>query len=215
MGIRIHKVLGYGLVDFKFENWKFVDERFNDIQPFIYDENPESWNISNYIKWLKKFDTFDAKFESISLKEEPSTENLADCFVHKGEYGDPNIFVIMPPVFRKQWRRYDDIIDYYGETQCVNWHKVLYDGIQPYTGNFIDNRSGKEVVDGIAYFTFRNKKFKDELAKKLGFKDSRECDKYLTPKIPECVKYLCEYCNLFKDKSTVWQLKPMIYTYWS
>ena len=55
----------------------------------------------------------------------------------------------------------------------------------------------------------------DELAQTIGFKDHAEALENIVPTIPEPIVDLCTFGKLFTDESVFWQLKPILYTYWS
>jgi hypothetical protein len=55
---------------------------------------------------------------------------------------------------------------------------------------------------------------KDVIARSLGFDNHQECDRYMKPKVPRNVQLLCEYCEVFTNRETVYELVPMLYVYW-
>lgn len=222
MGIRIHKMLGYGFSDIKHKKYAITDDRFKKNALINMYEYPKEWCSKNYIKWLKskKFKDFDNRLE-IKEVEELEDFNLGECLIYQGEYGLPEVFLVIPPEYKKMWYRYDDIIDYYDASiskKCTNWYKKLIYGIYPYIVGHIDTRNGKEVKDGRTYIAAKgtkNLKHIEAWAKSCGFKSSIECDKYLRCEVPKSIQLLCQFCDLFKNRKTAWQLEPMIYTYWS
>ena len=50
-----------------------------------------------------------------------------------------------------------------------------------------------------------------DLAGKMGYKDWNEACAKLTPIIPEPIRWICEFGQIFNDKETINHLLPMIY----
>ena len=55
----------------------------------------------------------------------------------------------------------------------------------------------------------------DELAQQLGFEDRADFRTHTAPIIPEPIVHLCRYGEMFTDDSVIWQLRPMLYTFWN
>jgi len=133
MGIRIHKVLGYGLADVKTDpekDWEITDERFNPNGWFgrymgndDFDEE-EHFSREGFLKYIKEkhnamhkddFDRMDYLLLMHELEGRAEGKRHWDIYtsvVWDGEFGDPNIMLFVPPC-SDDWQRYDDIIDYY------------------------------------------------------------------------------------------------------
>lgn len=216
MGIRIHKMLGYGLTDVKTKNFAISDKRF---RANLSSEWPD-FSLREYKDWVN-----DSKSISTLMTQSFPITNTSDyldagsCFVHDAEFGLSNVFCVVPRFNHQDWHRYDDIIDYTEQTYVSRQHntvKVLKNGIYPYGPLFADSRTGKIVKNGMDYALVKNTvSDKDSLASRFGFESAEEADKYLRPAVPDCVKLLCEYAKIFVDPMTVHQLVPMLYTYWS
>lgn len=215
MGIRIHKILGYGLIDVEHGKHDIADGRFTKKFINSYKTYPDVWKFEDYKKWLQKFSDFESRFEVASLQNLDS--DISRCFVYDGEYGDPNVFMVIPPAHRGNWYRYDDIIDYYEESVkngSVNWHKHLNYGIYPYSSAFMDSRTGRRVKHSTMLGQV-DKKVANEVAKKDGFASYDDAKKYIAPEVPKCVELVCKFCKVFRTQKTILQLRPMLYTYWS
>lgn len=265
MGIRVHKELGYGLVDLKVENFRIVDERINP--EGILGEHgdrweSEAWSREKYLEYLeqlayhprekstsnmellnqgKKLPPYiemfgeDANWDLNNLETNPGWSPI-DSVVHQAEFGLPNVLLIIPPCEEKEWRRYDDPIDYVEETQLqvqVNRVVVLKQGLYPWDGLRMDSRSGKvftgEEHQTLTLFRRLTLSLKAEppgedeekvarllqsIAEKLGFANREECEQFIAPVVPKSVQYLCQFAKIFRDWKTVFQLRPMIYVYW-
>lgn len=243
MGIRIHKTMGYGLSNLKFkkkEPWIIKDERINPEGMLGRNEDrEEKYTVENYQKWLRKklekYGKDDWDFEQLGIHWELHSSTvkpleLYECFVHDGEYGLPKVINIVP--YRcPQWKRYADDIDYYEEqthflsSRNCNRFKIFPEGFYPWV-HFCDSRTGNYIKDDFAclYYrlTYNSKKSstedlesRNQFALLMGFKSLEECELYLRPAVPECIKLLCEFCEVFTSPEIVRELQPMMYVYWS
>lgn len=238
MGIRVHKVLGYGLTDVECENYRISDARFNPASKFLDDER---WEMKpdEYLDWLKarteereKASDFDAFNIDVYLLKEGTEKRdrlyMSDVFIHQREYGLPSV-VLLKPLSFEDWRRYDDAIDYVEETYLrpdeerqINWVKELPHGIYPYSGIYMDRRTGERLKDPLETL-WRRRYFspnvtdetREDIAMAMGCATFEEADKTFGPLVPVEIRDLVEWGELFTD-DTVWrQLRPMLYTYWS
>lgn len=244
MGIRITKVLGYGLTDVKYdkENWKLVDERINPdsflLDAYEYKDKTGNWppTTADYLEWIK---TNTADSHGWSLDSYLSTDrvditdhkyDLDSCLHYQPEYGEDNVMVIRP-VSCPDWERYDNIIDYVESTflhsedeePCINKVQKIEHGIFPWVGTYMDRRSGARLnnyaMDWIraksgGYYSDRPWDM-DRLAQLVGFRDSAEAEANITPTIPAPIIDLCKFANLFVDDSVFLEMTPVLYTYWA
>lgn len=270
MGIRVHKVMGYGLTDLKVENLRIVDERINPEGILGEDGDrweSEDWDRSKYLEYLEQLAFHprersdanmklidqgekpvlwewefgeEANYEAGLLEDNPSWQPM-DSVVHQVEYGMPNVLVLVPPCETKEWRRYDDPIDYVEETQVYQQDKRVVTfkrGLYPWDYLSMDSRSGR-VFRGKEHqklMSFKHlfetiriardaedqadidEKFRQllqGLAQELGFASTEECRRFVAPSVPNSVQYLCQFGRIFRDWNTVFQLRPMLYVYWS
>lgn len=134
MGIRIHKILGYGLTDVKTDpenGLEITDERFNPrgwFGGYMGDDDfneEEHFSREGFLKYIEeKHDAMDKddfdRMDYFLLKqdlEERHAEgrkywDVYTSVVWDGEFGEPNIMLFVPPG-SDDWQRYDNIIDYY------------------------------------------------------------------------------------------------------
>lgn len=272
MGVRVNKVLGYGLVDLVAERHTIMDERINPegmlganrweddfwtrdqyldnlddlASPFKdWADQPEGGDI------LYPADNIgqDAHFEKSTIEQFSPAWRPRDSVVYQGEYGMSNVLCIIPPSMTSAWSRYANSIDYIEETRIykqTNRVEVFKDrGFHPWDFGCMDCRTGM-VLDtklqeafcllqahvrrvntnafSMAYsyeeardfYSSENAKFKmDDIAQQLGFLDRHECADFMVPIIPRAVHYLCHFGKIFRDESTICQLRPMLYVYWS
>lgn len=234
MGIRVHKLLGYGLTDVQSDDpgYKITDERINTESPGLNFEAP---TISEYRSWLearREQDGLETDLELSFLREpEPGDPkfSLDDAVVWNGEYGLSNVLVISPPTYQRKWSRYDDAIDYIEETYLrkpieepqANRVDVLRHGIYPFIG-YMDKRTGEKLDDKIFYWvraTNASEKLEeyelDLLAKACGFNSNLEAWENVAPIVPNDVKNIAFFLELFTPLGTWLQLRPVLYTYWS
>lgn len=245
MGIRVTKVLGYGLTDVKTRKYKIADGRINRKSPLLDWET--RMTLDDYLDWLKaEYPTDDEKLEHLSMDmwlfKEREREDFdwyketgvfdPQSLVHHGiEYMEKNVLLIRP-LSCKNWERHDDPIDYVEETEkfrddpygAVNWYKEIPGGIFPYSGSFMNACTGERVKDGVElwrYLTwdsFKNLFTGDKLdavCKTFGFDDAEDARQNLVPVVPNEIRDLVKWGKLFTNDDVWKQLRPLIYTYWS
>lgn len=278
MGIRVHTVMGYGLVDVKSEDRLIVDDRFNPEGAVLceWDEYEEKYSFGVYRQHIldivqqhedktgnDSFKYFDVHLTHAAIiSEQPwLTKNTFDSIIHYDtEGGLEQVICFVPPGSVKTWSRYDDTIDYYmhnmlRDTNCIdqsnvtdgmNWCRLMDVPFYPYSG-YIDKSTGEPAtiatqtqpkkkisIENIIYH-FRNteenirlEKLKSEpnndliqqleqtnqiLLESIGC-HSHWTEKF-TPTIPSDLIAYLKFANIFKEDSSIWQLRPMIYTYWN
>lgn len=219
MGIRVRKVMGWGLTDIKTRNEKIADSRFNK-KGYLFEDYEFDFNELELIEKLKeekgeKTD-LDFSFARKALEEKKS-------FIHEIVFQNGKT-ICFSTLWNKS-NRYDDSIDYHEENALAEANKdysykdkvlLLNSGIYPFL-SYMDSRTGKKLDD----FSFHAKRLinsgqlvDDETLKVLGFKDTEECKKYMHPEIPGSLVCCLEYLKIFKDRNTIFQLRPMIFTFW-
>lgn len=244
MGIRIHKVLGYGLTDIKTKITKrrtFInDDRFNPLGWFLsdYEERDDIWSFDGFMYYWKnhrqetKYLDYDIVFNLFyqeQIKEGKALPDIYNCVVYDNEYGLKNLLLIIPPSSVNEWYRYDNIIDYHEEIETnsslSNRYIHIPWGIFPWYGCFTNLQGQRytKINSSLASEFIRTKinkrkgytKQLEFYAKQLGFSSAKEAAKNIIPLIPEEVIVFCKYLNLFNDIDTIYQLRPMLYIYWS
>jgi hypothetical protein len=227
MGVQVNKVLGYGLTNVKTKNGKIIDERIKKTGYMF--KNNRKWSIKNFQYFWEK-----NKFKSLSEYSifEPDNDIKIDmCINYCSE--DPKTLIITPISSVKNWSRRDDIIDYQDETYTYNQndrHQIYDFGIYPWIYSFCDSNGERWVNKEKPYYTIvrefietKNNKqltkyeIKDKLkylTKLLNFTSIEEAEENILPLIPEEVQMLCRYLNLFNDKKTIYELRPMLYVFW-
>lgn len=242
MGIRINKVLGYGLTDIKTTgkyNEILDDSRINMKGYFGSDDYGKEDNFTD--------DGFDAYLDA--HKEDPDdimndlsvlrhlrdrqstdyphnyTTGIRHRMIYDSEFGMPNVMVFQPPVFGNEWSRRDDIIDYYDPQQqaedggCGNGYTMINRALYPFE-SFCDHREHPPArlkgEDWHYYIDAKNTQSMVEYAlKNFGFKTEEEMHQYIHPMIPNELIALLKYCKVFTKDEYIYQLRPMIYWYWS
>lgn len=220
MGIKVNKMIGYGLTDVVKKdpriNWKKFEEYDFDYKGY------EKWLVKESKK-KNKNQSFHAAME-LSLLKNHENKNLrkTDCYFHyDDEFGLENVFCIVP-LFHYQWWRRDDDLDYVEEASKYakdkgNWFKVFGNGFYPYNASFMDARTGKPLGE-FAFEYYKQKRGKlnrSWLLDKLKFATVEEADQYIVPAIPECIQMMCKFTKIFKKISTINSLRPIEYCYWS
>lgn len=240
MGIRIHKRLGWGLTDIKTKNDDICDSRINEKNLHMINEDDIKFTDESLLKFAKK-EYYASKKEiyeyALIIKnlefKENNVEDFKRAIFYDGEYCLKNVLCISLPS-RKSHYRYDDFIDYYESSSMKNSVKLIEGTyIYPYA-SFIDKRDGKVFKDHEIFNLFRlfnsskKKEWKDKIKEInikhsnevcrvleiLGLKSSNEFYENVNSYVPDEIQLICNYFEIFKDKNTVYSLKPMIYTYW-
>lgn len=242
MGIRVHKVLGYGLNDVKYdrENWKLTDERLNPkarlmdyFHPSDYEDGEDDYGkytAETYLDWLDE-NASDGYHMDKFLKSDHGPElkgrkyDLHDCVHFQPEFGENNVLVIRP-LSMHEWSRYDDAIDYVqsaylSDEVCANSVELIDEALYPWSGCYMDKRTGVRLNNEVMWWIraknggLKSDEGMDDLARVVGFKDHAEALENVRPVIPEPVVDLCRYLKIFKDEKHILELRPMLYTYWS
>ena len=245
MGIRIHKMMGYGLGDIKTKNGKIIDERFN---PFPED----GWGIAEdtvkeFLGWLKKErmqarklcawadnnripeNNYDSDIGQIINYFENGGENSPFIY-YDAEYGNSKVMMFCP-IECPDWCRYDNTIDYYEfgsePKNKINWFKNSC-GIYPWLG--MVKKQGSADFSGDVYEPlyksppfFNPAEFNMMIgvfSKKSKPTTTLEHVDYLIKNyrccIPDSILLYTKFLGIFKNwEQTIQELKPGIYTYWS
>lgn len=242
MGIRINKVIGYGLTDViaDTDNWNLKnDPRFNQKGYFGMDceTQEDSFSVEGFKEYLeKKIESLvEGDFSRMELMltkrflEDTKLHGIWEGAVYDMEFGNPEVMVFVPLTSVNRWKRYDDMIDYYDpvnssqdsgiENSLIKLNRALYpydsyvniksgvpvrlNSLQWQTLIFIKNRGDDGLKDG------------DVILSELGVESREELEKYIVPTIPEELIELIKYLKIFNDEKDIYQLRPMIYGYWS
>lgn len=172
MGIRITKIVGYGLTGLSIDPDNYMstnDPRINMQCPALTYEYEDGQSDGAYIEHLKSkteylsdpefyaSEEFSLIFSLRSLEEELKDENPSESFtlmrniVYDGEYGDPGTLVIIPPGMYKTWARSGDHIDAIESYLDLDDStdpivRVLPSSPFPFSGR-MDARTGQKTTD--------------------------------------------------------------------
>lgn len=242
MGIRIHKMIGYGLDDVKYDNEKceMIDPRFSKTGYFGMDcykqeDNFTDEGFDEYVSRAIAEDTSDLKLlqrgRSTTKKKKGHysyEDSISDCVVYDPEFGLDNVVLFTPPGFNKNWKRYDDIIDYYEPSHheadggIGSGITLLKRTIWPFESYvdcrtmpptrlnslqwslFVDSNQDNKYAEGCA----------EAFVKTMNFESVEEMRKMIRPIVPEELVVLLKYLNVFENEEDIHQLKPMLYWYW-
>lgn len=234
MGIRVHKILGYGLNDIEYSNDKVTDKRINvealkdcREKSFIEWFNDQDIKLLAYtISRLFKLDYKNLYF-NFRLTSFENNKNLLSRYrvlTYDDEFGFDNVMLITPPD-QKNWYRYDDIIDWIEESfepRVVDLFKDGKTGIYPYEGRvgrnpFLKTPSAfndKTTISGGEYNRFVGKwdtKI-DPIATGEALDDLLNNWK---PALPPIIFAYLVFSNILTHPKYAYDLRPLLYVYWS
>lgn len=227
MGIRVHKVVGWGFDDIKTRNGCIADGRIRNSSPLL---DYEDFNLQEYLEFVEaKGDTHNNMDRYLYNHTDVEKPKLTTWdLVHWGdEYMMKQIMVIVPVSMTKEWYRYDNAIDwveetyFQKETSQINRYEKIPHGIYPWIGIYMDKRDGT-ILNNDDMHLWNTAHWKDEpvaeianvAATNMGFTSYEEAQDCIVPRVPEEIKDLIEYGKLFKKDDAWLQLRPMLYVYW-
>lgn len=241
MGIRVNKRMGWGLADLQTDkDGEIIDPRINK-EGYLFDPDEENFSIEEYFNLLEEY--YEKNKDDILRNPEIILDYFAiddmkkekiqlyDCIGHDSEFGIPNVLHFVPPVYVKDWTRYNDSIDYYEESINHEQHsrfQLLNRPIYPYE-HYIDIDSLNE--EGyptrihfwdrlrVAEAIFNNLPItevkKEKMEEIFGFSTKEEYDRRIIPAIPNGLIAFIKYTKIFTDDKFIFDLRPMIYVYWA
>lgn len=238
MGIRIKKVLGYGLYDVEAEEYDITDKRFKidakekldqaspgDFAGWLMENEQEAAEIVALTKPKRKIG------QSIDLTLRFAIEDwkkgervgLHSYPIWNPEYGDPNTIMFVP-IEAKNWYRTDDVIDYYENSGTPNdpqiQHLNRYCGIYPYIGAVrIPNMPKVADLDDFltpADWSMLLGTFREDRGPELGEDIAEQVKNSYRVAIPDSIVLYTHWLDIFEDwEKTVHELTPALYTFWS
>ena len=221
MGIRVHKVLGYGIQNYDSTKYKIKlnDSELTYVNFETYlSEKIKGLSIETVINEDSKFYYYTLLSELKDYRKTVSYENLYYDFVKSGgECDDPDqLPTIVFTLPWNNWSRYDDTIDYY-DNEFIDNVKLLNRPIFPYD-TYIDIRTNKSVNNDYILIKrhIEDKKLPmEKLLSELKLSSIEEFDKYIIPKIHPSIIITAKFLNIIDCDDDLNCLRPMIYTYWS
>lgn len=242
MGIRVNKLLGYGLTDVE----PYEDPRINWNSPLVSGENPNEITVEKYQKFIQRREAEDAaacperrnfRIESAfirwGLNKGERFELTSTVTCDDGESENGAKVLVVRPLTERNWHRFDDMIDWMEESYLRypgddgnGYDRVdLFRGtIYPYH-SYMDRRTG-ERLGGMIHEWVRMSHLVlptptdvpdvvlDEMARDIGFESHENAWANVVPEVPEAVRDVVEFGQLFNDSRTVLELRPMLYTFW-
>lgn len=236
MGIRVHKVIGYGLKSttpdmFYDQGALMVDTYGNQISKNWINVE-DIYTKEGFITYLKNH--IEYPWLHIRMLEKKRW-NINDCI--KTNYESENSpIIIIPPGF-ENWHRYDNSIDFVEETFCHDQKDRLVElqqGIYPFSSMHQNQHGGQlDIKLSCAWWRMQNLildqdkyqirqeliqdhiKVHHTLSVSLGFKDYFDAKDNIAPWVPDILRAFCEFTNLFVDSDMINQLRPMMWVYWA
>lgn len=240
MSIRIHLMMGYGLTDINCEeNGQINDPRINPNGWLLTNQAEDKEDMftmrkfRNYVQRELKISNTntnpDYTDNMIYLNYCKDKVDIHECIQHDSEFGLPNVLCLIPPGLVPKWSRRDDTLDYYMSSSMEPWVKQYeFGNFYPYAG-IIDALTGERVVEpklerikSVYRFTDPNGIMANQIytlpsdwADQLECVNSDDVKARYAHEIPGSLKYFIKYTNLFTSDDVIYQLKPILYCYWS
>jgi hypothetical protein len=224
MGIRIHKVIGYGMTGIKMRNDRLIDERFNQekvgwdiveagltsFADFVQDLGlvkilAHEFKLVNDLKMLN-YVTSDYAKTGYAHKH---LKDMRDCVNWHGK-----TLVFMPPEHVKSWYRYDNTMDYYdlgcGTALRPTIKLLKTSGIYPYS-DYIPKPWKLNLIPSFNTMTYGEY----QVLSSANSQFAQHVKDDWCINVPIIIRLMAAYLGLFKRPETIFELKPMIHTYWS
>lgn len=232
MGIRIHKVMGWGLTDVqRDDDGHLADPRINS-DSFLLDldhEQPASLAAYERYARSRKVEN-DPRTWFLPLSPGLRDSEPADAVVYKFESADDHVLVVRPVGFRN-WFRFDDIMDWVEETYLrrddndadplESRVEVLPHGPYPFNGSYMRADTGERLPDTVmpwiraASSRLTPSVMRDLRAQEAGFVDHDDACNLVVPEVPFDIRVLSDYGDLFTSDDVWLQLRPVLYTFWA
>lgn len=230
MGTRIHKVLGYGIKDFKgFDKDPRINPEFAEIYDYL-DEHKTWDGFCSYAKtWKRKENVSDKWDDNTELRillqdtEKNKSYSFNDFFSVSGFSSEGKKYpLVLRNILCEDHYRYDDVIDYYDGPTTDNL-KWIGKSVFPNDG-FVWKKDGSWVIakyyDSMCFHSvMRRDKGKHASLHEIVLKNilgitAEEFRNQATYKINTFVIAVCDYLEVFKNPLELYNFKPCIYTYW-
>lgn len=185
MGIRIHKVLGYGLTDLQLNDDRLNLDCFSKHYKnahYFSDEFDEKYSFENFKSFIndkyeqeKNLSFTEGKKLSLSFLKRDIEENKLGYFgsynIFLGlfqEFHKKNLLLVTVPWY-KDWYRYDNIIDYVEQSEVYGEPKdiilPLNDAIYPHI-SYTNLKTGEKFEDFSIIRAFNEIKFNKKIKEK-------------------------------------------------
>ena len=228
----LHKMMGYGLVDVQLnERDKITDPRINASSILLDYEREEEATVRNYVSsTLESDERLEAVLQGWHWGHmDPESTDPFDAVNLLSETSVPNT-LILRSVGDRDWHRRGSLLDSYVEQEHnakeQDHVSFLRGGIHPYSNRFMDVTT-HEVVDWYAIGDWvravNDNKPSERLEmaafyalEKLGWGDigHEALKKRIAPMPPQEIIDLAKFGKLFTTPETVFELRPMIATFW-
>jgi hypothetical protein len=223
MGIRIHKTIGYAIIDLDGPDDNRLSKNIQKLMDYL--DYTDYGNVNRFKSYLLKLPLSNEFYDferNLAIKSLDNKFNFYDHIIYNGEMGLKNVLLFIP-FDCEHWKRYDNIIDYYEEinNNMTTYIKEIKCGIYPYNSSYVDKLTGKPFNEknSIVHTIVANPDIYDKTTKIKDFPEGintiQDVLDRATPEIPITIVWLCKFLNIFKDEKTINEMKPIIYTYWS
>jgi hypothetical protein len=238
MGVRINKIMGYGISNLKLDSenrWDITDSRINQDSRLLNATSDDFTDFSGYETFTNQH-SLKERVPRITNEVKHSLKSpLAAVTLLVGtdiKKRDEGILLFTPISIADRWVHKDDLLDYYSYRQEHLNEDQLDDDVltphvqelslnpYPFNEDYVDIRTRKRVNPQLWNLTQRlyesgEIEMANEVAFLSNFEDAKHMYECVTPRPPKEIEVLVEWLNVFENPSSVIkELKPMIVTYW-
>lgn len=222
MGLRLHKMMGWGWDDLIPD-----DPRINWESTYFKTGFYSREALEGYVEYITKLEAT----ESYLIGHlELSPQELYSCITFGSE--ESFNYFCASPVSSPDWRRSGDSIDFeedftrYGDGDMEDKALLLPHSPWPYGDSAMDIRTGELVKKSGDWSRFYLTKGEDKrrevmesslgsfFAEQMGY-SVEDAQTYLVLPVPHEIRNLLAYGDLLTDPKDAYSLKPMIFTWWA
>lgn len=211
MGIRIHKMIGYGFCDLV-ENDPRIDwDRLAEVREMDTEE------FDTYLKLVDSRSSVDIDLMLYWRRPDDQKRwNFSDVITYDSEFGLSNVILFGNPCMPK-WSRYDDPIDYYSSAARKNGCEPSYErlsmGIWPYMSpKLIHIDTGQTANEDQLR---RLRYLKDQITLSGGhiYEYHEDFENDFLHEQSDLVKHIARFSGVREEN--LHQLVPLLYEYWA
>jgi hypothetical protein len=177
--------------------------------------------------------SFNSDFDSLRHNQSQYPPFIDQCLLDgNSDSKTENLLILQPLSSHAKWSRYDDPLDYIdsldngSESELRTDIKILPTGIGYYSNLWMDKDSGQWIDSEKSHFlnfiprsswaNFNpNDSSGEAMSKLAGFSDWKEAHSQAVSFVPNEIRLLAKYLDIFTSPEVSYQLSPIYCTFWS